>query len=103
MERSNLNEQLLLKPQEEEGGNQNQENASWVLISQEMKKIGYLAGPMVAVAVAQMMLQVISIMMVGHLGELALSSTALAVSIAGVTGFSFLVSPHSFIYSSLRP
>ncbi|KAE8730278.1 MATE efflux family protein 9-like [Hibiscus syriacus] len=30
-------------------------------------------------------------MMVGHLGELALSSSSIAISLAGVTGFSFLV------------
>ncbi|KAG9142992.1 hypothetical protein Leryth_006257 [Lithospermum erythrorhizon] len=89
MERSTLDEGLLLKPQQGDI-NQNQERVSCALIAQEMKKIGYLAGPMVAVTVAQLMLQVVSIMMVGHLGELALSSTALAISIAGVTGFSFL-------------
>lgn len=58
---------------------------------EEVKRLGYLAGPMVAVSFSQYMLQVISIMMVGHLGELALSSTAIAVSLAGVTGFSLLV------------
>uniref|UniRef100_M1CZZ5 Protein DETOXIFICATION n=2 Tax=Solanum tuberosum TaxID=4113 RepID=M1CZZ5_SOLTU len=56
-----------------------------------MKEIGYLAGPMIIVTLSQYFLQTISLMMVGHLGELALSSTAIAVSIAGVTGFSFLL------------
>jgi MATE family multidrug resistance protein len=30
-------------------------------------------------------------MMVGHLGELALSSAAMALSLSGVTGFSLMV------------
>ncbi|RVW17019.1 Protein detoxification 12 [Vitis vinifera] len=46
---------------------------------------------MVAVILSQYLLQVISLMMVGHLGELALSSTAIAISLSGVTGFSFLL------------
>ncbi|KAK6134253.1 hypothetical protein DH2020_031989 [Rehmannia glutinosa] len=58
-----------------------------------MKRLGYLAGPMVAVTLSHYLLQVISLMMVGHLGELSLSSTALAFSLAGVTGFSLLVWP----------
>ncbi|PKI59793.1 hypothetical protein CRG98_019799 [Punica granatum] len=46
---------------------------------------------MVAVTFSQYMMQVISIMIVGHLGKLALSSTAIAVSLSGVTGFSILL------------
>ena len=70
---------------------------TWVTFSGEIKRLGLLAGPMVAVTLSQYMLQVISIMMVGHLmvghlGELALSSTAIAISLCGVTGFSLLVS-----------
>ncbi|WMV28310.1 hypothetical protein MTR67_021695 [Solanum verrucosum] len=61
------------------------------VIWEEMKEIGYLAGPMIIVTLSQYFLQTISLMMVGHMGELALSSTAIAVSIAGVTGFSFLL------------
>ncbi|KAK4715493.1 hypothetical protein R3W88_013831 [Solanum pinnatisectum] len=57
------------------------------VIWEDMKEIGYLAGPMIIVTLSQYFLQTISLMMVGHLGELALSST----SIAGVTGFSFLL------------
>lgn len=59
--------------------------------SEEVKRVGYLAGPMVAVSFSQCMLQVISIMMVGHLGDLTLSSTAIAVSLSSVSGFSPLV------------
>ncbi|KAE8077220.1 hypothetical protein FH972_015800 [Carpinus fangiana] len=62
----------------------------WGVFTVELKRLSVLAGPMVAVILSQYMLQVISIMMVGHLGELALSSTAIAISLSGVTGFSFL-------------
>jgi MATE family multidrug resistance protein len=65
---------------------------TWGVFTVELKRLSVLAGPMVAVILSQYMLQVISIMMVGHLGELALSSTAIAISLSGVTGFSFLVS-----------
>ncbi|ESQ28085.1 hypothetical protein EUTSA_v10018467mg [Eutrema salsugineum] len=56
----------------------------------EMRRLGYIAGPMVAVNSSMYFLQVISIMMVGHLGELFLSSTAIAVSFCSVTGFSLV-------------
>ncbi|GFS32778.1 MATE efflux family protein [Actinidia rufa] len=46
---------------------------------------------MVAVTLSQYLLQVVCTMMVGHLGELSLSSTAMAVSLSSVTGFSFLL------------
>ncbi|KAL6007390.1 hypothetical protein ACLOJK_032887 [Asimina triloba] len=64
---------------------------TWGVVAEESKKLGLLAGPMVTVTVAQYLLQVISLMMVGHLGELSLSSAAIATSLAGVTGFSVLV------------
>ncbi|GLT91898.1 hypothetical protein SLE2022_097600 [Rubroshorea leprosula] len=57
---------------------------------EEVKRIGFLAGPMVAVNFSQYFLQVTSVMMVGHLGELWLSSSAIAVSFCAVTGFSLL-------------
>ncbi|KAK6931569.1 Multi antimicrobial extrusion protein [Dillenia turbinata] len=50
----------------------------------------WLAGPLIAVSILQYCLQVISIMFVGHLGELPLSGASLATSIASVTGFSVL-------------
>ena len=65
---------------------------TWATFTVELKRLGFLAGPMVTVTLSQYLLQVISMMMVGHLGELALSSTAIAMSLSGVTGFSLLVS-----------
>lgn len=62
----------------------------------EVKRLSSIAGPMVAVNLSQYFLQVISVMMVGHLGELFLSSTAIAISFSAVTGFSLLVSVSIF-------
>nr|GMD29370.1 protein DETOXIFICATION 12-like [Ipomoea batatas] len=85
-----MEEGLLSKKREEEscGGDGRRFGAAvWV----EVKRLGCLAGPMVAVTLSQYFLQVISVMMVGHLGELSLSSTSIDISIAGVTRFSFLL------------
>ncbi|KAI9085578.1 hypothetical protein K1719_032421 [Acacia pycnantha] len=57
---------------------------------EEMQKGGRIAAPMVAVAVAQYMVQVVSLIMVGHLGQLSLASIAIATSLTNVTGFSLL-------------
>ncbi|XP_031500983.1 protein DETOXIFICATION 12-like [Nymphaea colorata] len=61
------------------------------LILREMKKQGMVALPMVVVSFSQYLLQVLSLMMVGHLGKLPLSSAAIASSVAGVMGFSVLL------------
>lgn len=63
----------------------------WRGMREEMKRLGYLAGPMMAVTLSFYLVEIISLIMVGHLGELALSSAAIAISLAGITGFSFLV------------
>ncbi|XP_010427938.1 PREDICTED: protein DETOXIFICATION 14-like [Camelina sativa] len=56
----------------------------------EMQRLGYIAGPMIAINSSMYVLLVISTMMVGHLGELYLSSTAIAISFCSVTGFSLV-------------
>ncbi|KAL6877618.1 hypothetical protein ACP4OV_012833 [Aristida adscensionis] len=56
----------------------------------EVKKQLYLAGPLVAGFLLQNLVTIISVMFVGHLGELALSSASVATSFANVTGFSLL-------------
>lgn len=61
-------------------------------VIEEAGKQLWLAGPLIAVSLLQYCLQVISIMFVGHLGELALSSASIASSFASVSGFSVLVS-----------
>ena len=59
---------------------------------EEVKKQLWLAGPLISVSLLNFCLQVISVMFVGHLGELALSGASMASSFASVTGFSLLVS-----------
>ncbi|KAJ7943068.1 Protein DETOXIFICATION [Quillaja saponaria] len=88
-ENKSMEESLL--PREREEKRETDSTITWVVFIQEVKNLGYIAGPMVAVVLSQYALQVISMMMVGHLGELALSSTAIAISLSGVTGFSVLL------------
>jgi MATE family multidrug resistance protein len=58
----------------------------------EVKRLLRLAGPLVTSSILQFALQLVSVMFVGHLGELPLAGASLAASLANVTGFSFLVS-----------
>ncbi|WCJ25302.1 MATE efflux family protein [Euphorbia peplus] len=58
--------------------------------AKELKKQSSIAAPMVAVSVLQYLLQVVSVIIVGHLGQLALSSIAIATSLTNVIGFSLL-------------
>ncbi|KAL6312214.1 hypothetical protein AAG906_025556 [Vitis piasezkii] len=57
----------------------------------EVKKQLKLAGPLMSVNLLICSLQMISLMFVGHLGELALSGASMATSFASVTGFSLLL------------
>ncbi|KAL3640744.1 Protein DETOXIFICATION 16 [Castilleja foliolosa] len=59
-------------------------------IFEELRKQLWLAGPLISVSVLQFCVQLISVMFVGHLGELALSGASMATSFASVTGFSLL-------------
>nr|KYP65005.1 Protein TRANSPARENT TESTA 12 [Cajanus cajan] len=58
---------------------------------EEVKKVGRIAAPMVVASVLQYLMQVVSMVMVGHLGQLSLSSVAIATSLTNVSGFSVLV------------
>ncbi|KAH0700355.1 hypothetical protein KY284_014570 [Solanum tuberosum] len=72
---------------------ENGENRKWIITEtyyEELKKLSYIAAPMVAVSVLQYLLQVVSMMMVGHLDQISLSSVSIATSITNVTGFSLL-------------
>jgi MATE family multidrug resistance protein len=60
-------------------------------VREEVKKQLWLAGPLIAGALLQNLIQMISVMYVGHLGELALAGASMASSFATVTGFSLLV------------
>ncbi|CAI9110631.1 OLC1v1010691C1 [Oldenlandia corymbosa var. corymbosa] len=63
---------------------------TWDLFVTELKRVSYIAVPMVVVTVSQHLVRVVSMMMVGHLSELQLSGTSIATSITNVTGFSLL-------------
>ncbi|XP_027359350.1 protein DETOXIFICATION 9-like [Abrus precatorius] len=81
---------LLRKSEEENNGVAVASNDS--TFCQELKKVSSMAAPMVAVTVSQYLLQVVSLMMVGHLGILvSFSGVAIATSFAEVTGFSVLL------------
>jgi MATE family multidrug resistance protein len=57
----------------------------------ESKRLLRLAGPLVASFILRNAVQMVSVMFVGHLGELPLAGASLAASLANVTGFSLLV------------
>ncbi|KVI11786.1 hypothetical protein Ccrd_009800 [Cynara cardunculus var. scolymus] len=57
----------------------------------EFKKQVYLAGPLMTVNLLICGLSMISVMFVGHLGELALSGASMATSFASVTGTSLMI------------
>lgn len=92
-------EETLLAKQKEN----NLSSTSTGVYLEEMRRVGFLAAPLVIVTFSQFMLQIITMMMVGHLGALALSSTAIAVSISAVTGFSVLVSSDLRYFMYLFP
>uniref|UniRef100_A0A8R7RAA4 Protein DETOXIFICATION n=1 Tax=Triticum urartu TaxID=4572 RepID=A0A8R7RAA4_TRIUA len=58
--------------------------------AREAKRLLRLAGPLVASGILRCALQLVSVMFVGHLGELPLAGASLATSLANVTGFSLL-------------
>ncbi|KAK9105819.1 hypothetical protein Scep_022663 [Stephania cephalantha] len=72
-----------------DGGDGTQIRKSKVV--EEVKKQLWLAGPLISVNFLQYCLQIISLMFVGHLGELPLSGASMATSFATVTGFSLLM------------
>jgi hypothetical protein len=72
-------------------GEEKKGGSSRLAVVAEVRKQLYLAGPLIAGWLLQNVVQMISVMFVGHLGELELSSASIATSFAGVTGFSLLV------------
>jgi MATE family multidrug resistance protein len=84
----------LLTKSEENDELEASEGVFWA----EFKRVGSMAAPMVTVTVSQYLLQVVSLMMVGHIGILAsFSGVALAVSFAECSGFCVLVMFSSFL------
>uniref|UniRef100_A0A0E0C2M2 Protein DETOXIFICATION n=1 Tax=Oryza meridionalis TaxID=40149 RepID=A0A0E0C2M2_9ORYZ len=66
------------------------EGGWWREATAEAGRLASLAAPMIAVALLQLMMQLISTVMVGHLGEVALAGAAIANSLTNVSGFSVL-------------
>lgn len=93
-QKAGLVSKLVTVPQENEF--QSRKGLSKDEIVAEVKKQLLLAGPLVFVNLLINSLQVISVMFVGHLGELPLSGASLATSFASVTGFSLLVRNQAF-------
>ncbi|GKV43326.1 hypothetical protein SLEP1_g50630 [Rubroshorea leprosula] len=59
-------------------------------IFEEVKKQLWLAGPLISVSLLQNFIQIVSVMFVGHLGELPLSGASIGTSFASFTGLSLL-------------
>ncbi|RLN38686.1 hypothetical protein C2845_PM01G26540 [Panicum miliaceum] len=62
----------------------------WAEATAEAGRLAALAAPMIAVALLQLTMQLISTVMVGHLGEVPLAGAAIANSLTNVSGFSVL-------------
>uniref|UniRef100_A0A8R7V953 Protein DETOXIFICATION n=2 Tax=Triticum urartu TaxID=4572 RepID=A0A8R7V953_TRIUA len=78
MQKPNLDEQLLLEPVE---------RSDHVAVLEEAKPLLRLAGPLAEGGILRSALQLVSVMFVGHLGELLLAGA----SLANLTGLSLLV------------
>lgn len=72
-------------------GDEAELSAAKFSLSQEVVRQCAIAGPMVCVNLLQYSITVMSIMFVGHLGELELASASIANSLAGVLGYYVLV------------
>ncbi|GJN38476.1 hypothetical protein PR202_gb27519 [Eleusine coracana subsp. coracana] len=70
--------------------NQREDGGWWGEATAEAGRLAALAAPMIAVALLQLMMQLISTIMVGHLGEIPLAGAAIASSLTNVTGLSVL-------------
>jgi MATE family multidrug resistance protein len=57
----------------------------------EAKRLLRLGGPIIISCLLMNLLNVVSIMVVGHLGEVRLAGVSLAISLANVTGYIVLV------------
>lgn len=86
MEKASLEEALVPRSAacKELGGGES------LAVGDEVKRQLRLAGPLIAGCLMQNLIQMISVMFVGHLGELPLAGASLATSLANVTGYSLL-------------
>lgn len=64
----------------------------WRNYTKEVKKVSLLGVPIITALLLQYLLQVVTVIVIGHLSdELLLSGVSIAVSFVRVTGFSLLV------------
>ncbi|KAA0039278.1 protein DETOXIFICATION 12-like isoform X3 [Cucumis melo var. makuwa] len=64
----------------------------WRNYTKEVKKVIFLGAPIITALLLQYLLQVITLILIGHLDdELLLSGVSIAISFVRVTGFSLLV------------
>jgi hypothetical protein len=89
---SSIEAPLLLRRKDDHKEEQDEKRRWWREAVEESGRLVALAVPMIAVALLQLMMQLISTVMVGHLGEVALAGAAMANSITIVSGFSLIVS-----------
>uniref|UniRef100_A0ACD5XIN9 Uncharacterized protein n=1 Tax=Avena sativa TaxID=4498 RepID=A0ACD5XIN9_AVESA len=73
------------------GNSHDEKRRWWREAVEESGRLVALGAPMIAVALLQLMMQLISTIMVGHLGEVALAGAAIANSLTAVSGFSILI------------
>ncbi|KAF3632039.1 putative fasciclin-like arabinogalactan protein 20-like [Capsicum annuum] len=78
-------EEALLLPERRENYLR---TTTWTSFSEALKKVSYIAIPMVLATVSQHLVRVLSMMMIGHLGEFSLSGASVVTSLTNVTGFS---------------
>lgn len=88
----------LIKVVRENGPEKYASHRKREVVLEEVKKQLWLAGPLVSVNLLLYCLQMISVMFVGHLGELHLSGASMASCFAAVTGFSLLVSFYFILF-----
>ncbi|XP_061374578.1 protein DETOXIFICATION 16-like [Gastrolobium bilobum] len=95
MEREDQNASLRSPLIQISGDNHIEQNKKRVIeireVFEEVKKQLWLAGPLMSVGLLNYSIQIISVMFVGHLGELALSGATMATSFCSVTGISLLL------------
>ena len=84
-----------------EGGGSREEERWGRGFARELKKAGWMAAPMVVATASQYFLQVVSVVMVGHLGQLSLAAVAIATALTNLTGFSLLVT-HFLLFNLLK-
>lgn len=81
---------------------ENMRAEKWLVYRKEVKKVSLIAAPMAATTILQYLMQVVAVIMVGHLGDnLLLSGVSIASSFINVTGFSVLVSSFFPLFISL--